>query len=274
VAEGDLRAPVGARTDRFGRPAVLRLGLWSLAALAAVLIAVLVAGSEKGLRRIAMAVSGAQPSAVQSRDTATDATDVQRLTESLRQINSDRLRLLARLEAIERHLDDLTGSISRGATVTALPDKPTPVEASNAPVTGPPAAPGAIAVVSAPTQPAAASAPPTNQQPPSAAPAQDLSAEPSVASKTDFGIDLGGAPTVEGLRALWTSLKGRHGVALEGLRPIVTIREPSRPGTIELRLVAGPIPTATLAAKLCVAMNAAGAICQPALFDGQRLALR
>lgn len=97
--------------------------------------------------------------------------------------------------------------------------------------------------------------------------------EPPV-TKVDFGVDLGSAQTVDGLRALWTQVKAKHGTLLEGMRPIVSIRENSKPGSMELRLVVGPIPSAALAARLCVVMNAAGAICQPAVFDGQRLALR
>ena len=52
------------------------------------------------------------------------------------------------------------------------------------------------------------------------------------------------------------------------------MRERPRAGGIELRLIAGPIPNAATAARLCGAMTAAGAICAPALFDGQRLAGR
>jgi hypothetical protein len=95
-----------------------------------------------------------------------------------------------------------------------------------------------------------------------------------VTAKVDFGVDLGSAPTLEGLRALWLSSKSRHATLLDGLRPIISIREHSKPGSMELRLVAGPIATAALAARLCAVLTTVGAICQPAVFDGQRLALR
>ena len=50
--------------------------------------------------------------------------------------------------------------------------------------------------------------------------------------------------------------------------------EGQKPGAIELRLVVGPLPNASIAARLCAALSAAGQSCQPAVFDGQRLALQ
>ena len=94
------------------------------------------------------------------------------------------------------------------------------------------------------------------------------------AAKTEFGLDLGSASTVEALRTAWTAALRRHGPLLEGLRPVVQMRERPRPGGMELRLIAGPVPNAATAARLCVSMTAAGAICAPAVFEGQRLAVR
>ena len=93
-------------------------------------------------------------------------------------------------------------------------------------------------------------------------------------SKTEFGLDLGSASSVEALRTAWTAALRRHGTLLEGLRPLVQMRERPRPSGIELRLIAGPIANAATAARLCATMTAAGAICAPAVFDGQRLAGR
>ena len=49
--------------------------------------------------------------------------------------------------------------------------------------------------------------------------------------------------TVEALRTAWTAALRRHGTLLEGLRPVVQMRERARPGGMELRLIAGPLPT-------------------------------
>jgi hypothetical protein len=96
----------------------------------------------------------------------------------------------------------------------------------------------------------------------------------SVATKTEFAIDVGGDSSFDGLRALWTSLKGNHATLLEGLRPVVAIREGAKPGSLELRLVVGPLTNAGAAARLCATLGASGLSCQPTVFDGQRLALR
>jgi hypothetical protein len=52
----------------------------------------------------------------------------------------------------------------------------------------------------------------------------------------------------------------------------MTVRDHARPGGVELRLIVGPVANAAAAARLCTAM--VGAVCQPAVYEGQRLALR
>jgi len=259
VAEDDLRATLAR--DTHSKRGVLRLSVWTLAAIIAAAVAVLVGGSENGLRRLAGALSDVQ--ALPPRHQASrDDGEIQKLSESLRQINTDRVRMIARLEAIERHLDEITGTINRGtpAPPAAAPDNQPATETASAPPAG---VPGAI--VPTPQQQQVIQSQPT---------ADGANTETPAPTKYDFGVDLGSAQTVDGLRMLWTQVKNRHGTLLEGMRPIIVIREPARAGAVELRLVVGPIPSASLAAKLCVAMNAAGALCQPAVFDGQRLALR
>lgn len=76
--------------------------------------------------------------------------------------------------------------------------------------------------------------------------------------------------TLDELRALWTSTKGHHAAVFEGLPG----REGAKPGTLELRLVIGPLASARAAARLCATLAAAGQLCQPTVFAGQRLALR
>jgi len=95
-----------------------------------------------------------------------------------------------------------------------------------------------------------------------------------VATITDFGVDLGGAASVNGLRTLWVSLKTKHAQLLDGLWPIISVHDRAKPGALELRLVAGPLNNAGQAARLCASFTGVGVTCQPAVFDGQRLALR
>ena len=69
-------------------------------------------------------------------------------------------------------------------------------------------------------------------------------------------------------------MKANQPGLLEGLRPLIALREGQKGGSPELRLVAGPLANASVAARLCAALAAAGQACQPAVFDGQRLALQ
>jgi hypothetical protein len=94
------------------------------------------------------------------------------------------------------------------------------------------------------------------------------------ATKRQFGLDLGGAPSEDALRPLWTGALRRHGVLLQNLRPMVVTLEHPRGDGVEYRLIAGPIANAAKAARFCTAITATGGVCQPAMYDGQKLAIR
>ena len=97
--------------------------------------------------------------------------------------------------------------------------------------------------------------------------------KPSI-QRTEFGVDLGGANSIPGLRALWRGLlKSRSSAPLVALRPIIVIKEGSNGLGMQLRLVAGPIGDAAAAAKICASMIANERPCTTAIFEGQRLAL-
>jgi len=245
--------------------------------------------------------------------------ETKRLAEAVRLLTQDRDRLATRIAALERNIDDLTGSISRATpapssrplqsdngpgspantTASLSPQPPAPVAppltrtAMAGPAAVPDSPPPSAAMTApaiAPPATAAANAPPATTDAPvprpgpmstiefytrsTTGPADDPSPAGSVATATDFGVDLGGATSVNGLRALWTTLKGKHAQLLNGLWPVMSVRDRAKPGTVELRLVAGPLPNAGNAARLCAAFTTAGVICQPTVFDGQRLALR
>lgn len=104
-----------------------------------------------------------------------------------------------------------------------------------------------------------------------AAPAsKTVSGQPAAGVK--FGIDLGGAPNLEMLRAQWAVAQTNYGQLFEGLRPLAGISE-SKPGIPELRLIVGPLNDVAAAATLCAALTAMHAPCRTAVFDGQKLAL-
>jgi len=96
----------------------------------------------------------------------------------------------------------------------------------------------------------------------------------SIATKTEFAVDLGGAQNVEGLRLLWSSIRSNQSSLIDQLRPVIAVRETEKSGTVELRLVVGPLANAAAAARLCASFSSAGRACEPAIFDGQKLALR
>ncbi len=100
--------------------------------------------------------------------------------------------------------------------------------------------------------------------------------EPAIAvQRTEFGVDLGAANSIDGLRALWRGLlKYRPNKVLADLRPLIVVKERNNGLGMQLRLVAGPLNDAATAARICATMAENSRPCETTLFDGQRLALK
>jgi len=130
-----------------------------------------------------------------------------------------------------------------------------------------------------PEKPAKAAMEAKPEQVAAAPPADNAGTEASDAPKlavqrTEFGVDVGGANSVGGLRALWRGLlKSRSNAALTTLHPIMVIRERSNGLGMQLRLVAGPLGDAATAAKICAGLIESERPCETTVFDGQRLSL-
>ena len=93
--------------------------------------------------------------------------------------------------------------------------------------------------------------------------------------RTEFGVDLGSANSVNGLRALWQGLlKSRSNAPLTALRPIIVIKESANGPGMQLRLVAGPLNDAGAAARICAVLTENKRPCETTIFDGQRLSLK
>jgi hypothetical protein len=92
--------------------------------------------------------------------------------------------------------------------------------------------------------------------------------------RTEFGVDLGGANSIDGLRALWRGLLKSNAASVASLRPIIVVKERNNGLGMQLRLVAGPLSDAAAAAKICAALIESERPCETAVFDGQRLAIR
>ncbi|MBB4367527.1 hypothetical protein GGD63_000296 [Bradyrhizobium sp. cir1] len=109
---------------------------------------------------------------------------------------------------------------------------------------------------------------------PARAPETAESEAPAIAvQQTRFAIDLGGANSIDGLRALWRGVtKSNPEVAV--LRPIIMIKEGTSGLGMQLRLGAGPLINAAAAAKLCAGLSESNRHCETTVFDGQRLSMR
>jgi len=88
-----------------------------------------------------------------------------------------------------------------------------------------------------------------------------------------YGIDLGGASTIDALRALWASTKAGHAPLLDRLEPAVVLRPTGKGGAPQLRLMAGPLADAAAAAALCKSFATGRGTCRPFAFDGHMLPL-
>ncbi|WP_065753860.1 hypothetical protein [Bradyrhizobium paxllaeri] len=110
---------------------------------------------------------------------------------------------------------------------------------------------------------------------PSEADADEETAPKVSLQRTEFGVDLGTANSVNGLRALWRGLlKSRSNAPLTALRPIIVIKESTTGLGMQLRLVAGPLNDAGAAAKICAVLTENNRPCETAIFDGQRLSFK
>ena len=275
--------------DDAGASLLARSLMWGGLAIVALGGAALSGQTESGAQRLAALMQGtpatarqAPPPAPATATRPADSEEAKRLAESVRLLAADRDRLLARVDALERNLD-VTGSTHPDTAPAAPPTTepmgaPLPPGWSMVPSTIPPAAGipsatlpslGASGVLPRPAAPA----PPQQTERGGGLTANEQAAE-SVVTKTEFGVDVGGDSSLDGLRALWSSIKGRHAALFDGLRPLVAVKDGGKPGVVELRLVAGPLANAVAAARMCATLSAGGIACQPTIFDGQRLALR
>lgn len=271
---------------------LLRLAIWGTAASAAVLAVVVTAGSSEGQHRLAVAWSEmtgtrtaeqTQAEAAQAAQLARLAAtenETRRLTEIVRSLTGDRERLVARVAVLERNLDDVTGSLQKQAAAT-----PPPVAQPQ--MAPPPAAvPESVpskSETAVPAAPASAPAPATSPAPPPSAPPHRVANLPppsdnlpeleAIEARPVAGIDLGSAPNFDGLRTLWSTLKSSYPSLLEGLDPLVIVRENSKSRAADLRLVAGPVANVETANRICSALAVAKRPCRMVAFEGQPLAL-
>lgn len=237
-----------------------------------------------------------QIAADHDRFTARIDTFERKLEEANGSIEQQREQLAAtreRFTALEHYLEDMTGSIKQQSKLlppvrTANTPPPIPSAPASTPVVVgatpsaffplPPRTPLAMPMISETAktgsvkpQAVEAAPEPVRAHPVriATAPARNPAAEPPQA-KPEFGIDLGGAASLEELRIQWAAVKADYGPLVAGLRPVASqIQKHPAGGTY--RLVAGPVPSTAAAALLCAFFSVSRRACWPASFDGEQL---
>jgi hypothetical protein len=244
--------PAEGRKRRREMRGLWRVSAWGCAAAIALAALAITTQTEGGSERLALALSpgNARPLTIEMAELKQRVVDkdveAKRLEAEVVTLAADRDRLTTRLTSLERNLDDMTGSIKRQAVLAPPALSPLAMPAATpAPVPDP--------VPMPPVRTATAS--------PDAEPA-----------KPEFGIDLGGAATLEVLNARWAAVKANFGPLLSGLHPLAA--HDQRPGVTGYRLVVGPVANPAAGMQLCSRFVTARVTCRTAKFDGEQLAQR
>jgi hypothetical protein len=229
---------------------------WGATAAGALLIAVISSRSEVGAQRFA-GMFQADPQI--AKRTFDAEAETRRLAAAVNGLATDGEQIKSRLAAVEHDMGDVTGTISKEIEEAkqAQRSEDGPSVSSTAAVTAAMPLPSPTRVVT-----------------PVPAATQTLADLPATTTQTRFGVDIGSGLTIQALRARWATLRTAHPALLEGLEPIVSVKEVPRANRAELRLVVGPLEEAAAATQLCSALTLFGLFCQPAIYDGQRLAQR
>jgi len=289
-----LLALVGRRLKRhLDLPALWRLFGWGAAAAISLGAVVLVGESQSGAERLQLAFArepGPQAVAAVPPRVVVDAEQTRRLMDAVRRLAADRDQLNDRIATLERNLDDMTGSIKTVMLANAAaqsvkePAKDKVAEVPPPAVAAPASVPTAVSAPAAPAAPrvSGAAMPPlpggapakTETVPlPQARVADIPASEPAIApppAKLEYGVDLGGRSSMDGLREYWLTVKASHGPLLVGLRPVAAQR--LRQSGTDYRLLLGPLPTTAAATKLCAKFSAVHATCRATRFFGEELA--
>jgi hypothetical protein len=263
-----------ARERAVDRGAWLRMSGWGLSAIAAVTVAAYAYEVSGGFRRdnatsadLVRDLRLTQQNLQQQISAATQSSqaEAKRLAAAVATLNADRDRLYTRVSTLEQSLDSVTGSLSRqaAALASATSVAPTAQAATSQPATSPPA-----------PEPTAApnAAPEAMTHLAEIKPADAPAAVETSASRTTFGVDLGAAPNLDGLRAIWRR-EAAASTVVASLQPVVVVRDRGLPTGVALHLLAGPLGDAAAAAKLCASLGPREKACAPAVYEGQRLAL-
>jgi hypothetical protein len=215
------------------------------------------------------------------------------LTQTVRDLATERDRVKARLATLEQSLDDITGTVKKQSAQIAAQQKPAP-EQPKPPAPAVSAPPTVAATASPQSTPQTSAAPqatastpkdshPTNPLPPasarvaSAAPTATAKPEavagPAPVAKKEMGIDIGGAATIEALRVHWAGIKANAGPDLVGLQPSFTIRHKVN-ALPDYRLILGPFTNGATALRVCAKLALSHVPCRAGTYTVQQLTER
>jgi hypothetical protein len=252
---------------------VWRQAGWGLAAIAALFVAVLSSRDDGAMQRVGPLLVSLNLLPAPAPKHQFDAESAaQQLAQAVHGLADDRDRLATRLTALERDMEDMTGSIKKQIEAVKTAKSEAPPWPDNAPPV--PMTPADIAarVKAVSPAPAAAGNPPSPGPPAAAADPSPADVSPSTA--TAYGADIGTALTMKALHARWSGLRAAHPALFDGLQPLVSLKQNPRTNRTELHLVVGPYSNADAAAQFCDFVVPFHLTCQPAMFDGSRLALQ
>jgi hypothetical protein len=273
-ARGGTATGGTAKSARLQKPSpwqgLWRQAGWGLATAAALSVALLSSRDDMAPQWLAGMLSSlhARELGAHSFDAETAA---RQLAQALRSLADDRDRLAIRLNAVEHEMRDLSGTIKlqidaakTDAIKTAKQAPPWPDSAPPVPMT---LADVAVMVKRISPAPGSAADSATNT-------AEQALADASGSLGQAYGVDLGTASTIKTLHQRWATLRTAHPQLFEGVQPVVSVKQNARTGRTELHLIVGPYANAESAAQFCDYVVPFHVNCQPAMFDGSRLALQ
>ena len=158
-------------------------------------------------------------------------SETQLLAARVRALATERDRLSGRIALLESSIDDMSGAMKKQAAATAanLAAKASPPVPIPQTVAASPPAANADNVTSTASIPPnlvpkadAPAASATPMPPARIANASAVENDQPVMKQSEFGLDLGGGATIDGVRQRWATVKANFGPLLTGLRPPAT----------------------------------------------------
>lgn len=286
AAQADLRDPHIRRRDI---RAFYWLCGWGGAATFALIVFVIASQTKTASDRLRLIFAASEPSAVAQMPPRVAQLEIETrfLTDQMRSLAVDRDRLAGRIALLESTIDDMTGTIKKQAAATAalaakatpLPNPTTTGSTTSAPTAATRIVPPIANTAPSNTNVSAGSdaiAAPIDAIPiattriTAATPASEP--EAPAANPVEFGLDLGGAANIDGVRQRWITVKANFGPLLSGMYPVAAHER--RAGGTGYRLVVGPLPNSAAASSLCAHFTAARTACRSAKFDGEQIVQR